>query len=137
MRGEWQAAQGRPDALYYSDVRWMFFYASINNRREIKMNEALSGELEAHDVTVLWNAEERSFGLTRWKGKTGTFELRQCGRNYKTTVVRIARVLKEFQIEVKETLEFRGIELTKYEGEPMVILSLDKSILFKFSPPPA
>lgn len=137
MRGEWQAAQGRAEALYYSDVRWTHFYASINKRGEIKMNEALSGELEAHDVTVLWNAEERSFGLTGWKGKTDTFELRQCGRNYKTTVVRIARVLKEFQIDVKETREFRGIELTKYEGEPMVILSLDKSIPFKFSPPPA
>lgn len=130
MRGEWEKAQGRFDYCYYED-EWVYYYASINNRGEIKMNEALREELKANDVTVMWNAEERWFGLTGWVGDSGTFPVRECGRNLKTSVVRIARVLKQFDIEVRETREFRGIKIKEYEGKPLVILPLENSLPFR------
>lgn len=132
MRGEWQQGQGRFD--YYFEEVWKPYYASINRRGEIKFNEELRRELKSDELTVLWNAEERWFGLTGWEGDSGTYMVRTCGRDNCTSVIRIARVLKQFGIEIDETREFRGIEIEEYEGEPLAILALDRSVPFRVPP---
>ncbi|MGH9821006.1 MAG: hypothetical protein ACRD43_12640 [Pyrinomonadaceae bacterium] len=123
MTDSWQSVRGKPQKV----TRRPRLYVSLNRRGEIAMNDAAWGEVRRpYNVALLYDAKHQRIGI-KFPVRTDSrfFPVRNYGRNGRTRVVRAARLLKQFGIEVEETIVFRDPETTTYEGEPMLAVNLD------------
>ena len=80
-------------------------------------------------VTLLYDAKTNRIGI---KSPVAIdlhfFPVRRMGRGGKTLVVRAQRMLKQFRIEVPKTRMFRDVRCVRFEGSPMLLLSLDEAV---------
>lgn len=53
-----------------------------------------------------------------------TFRIRKYGRGRRNIIVRAGRMLKQFGIEVNETLVFKDIEVVMEDNVPMLVLDM-------------
>ena len=140
MRDDWQIAKKplrkvRPERSPY---------VSLNKRGEIVINPAAWGEMgETYNVTLLYrpppttpSAKRRHHSSGR-KGAIGIkfpvagddhfFAVCRYGRGRKLRVIRAARLLKQFGIEIDKTLVFVRPEVVRFDGVPMIVLELDQA----------
>ena len=104
-------------------------YVSLNRRGEIAMNaEAFYQIDEPANVTLMYDRKRRQIGVKFPVSKDGNFfRVRRYGRGGRMRIVRAARMLKQFGIEVENTLVFRDAATAVYRGSPMLLLPLDKA----------
>ena len=104
-------------------------YVSLNKRGEIAINPAAWGEMgETYNVTVLYDAAKRRIGVKfPVAGDDHFFAVCRYGRGRKLRVVRAARLLKQFGIEIDKTLVFVSPEFVRFDGVPMIVLELDQA----------
>ena len=57
------------------------------------------------------------------------FPARRYGRGRRLRIVRAARAMKQFGIEVEETIRFENVRLASVYGEPTLVLDLDEQDL--------
>jgi hypothetical protein len=102
-------------------------YVSLNRRGEIAMNDAAWGAIgRPYNVALLYDAERRRIGIKYpVTADRHFFPVRRYGREGRTLVVRAARLLKQFGMELAETLRFRRVEFKRLGKEPMLVLALD------------
>ena len=55
------------------------------------------------------------------------FRVRRTGRGRKTLIINAARLLKQFAIKVDATRVFRNVQCVRFEGQPMLLMSLDEA----------
>ncbi len=125
MRDHWQIAKkplrkARPGP---------FRYVSLNKRGEIVINPAAWGEMgETYNVTLLYDEAKRRIGVKfPVAGDGHFFAVCRYGRGRKLRVVRAARLLKQFGIEIDKTQVFSRPEVVRFDGVPMIVLELDKA----------
>ena len=102
-------------------------YASLNRRGEIAMNaEAFKAIGRPPNVTLLYDAETKRIGVKYPVAlDRHFFPVRRMGRGRNTLVVRGARMLKQFGIEVERTYVFRDVRCVRFDGSPMLLLQMD------------
>ena len=104
-------------------------YVSLNRRGEIALNKhAFAAIREPYNVTLLYDPEARTIGVKFPVALDGNFFAAQpYGRGRRMRIVRAARLLKQFDIEVTRTLAFRDVRVEDLRpGEPMLVLDLDE-----------
>ena len=101
-------------------------YVSINRRGEIAMNAAAFGEIdEPASVTLMYEAKKRRIGVKfPVSADENFFPVRRYGRGRRMRIVRAARLLKQFGIEIERTLIFADAETVMFRGSPMLVLDL-------------
>jgi hypothetical protein len=52
---------------------------------------------------------------------------RRYGRNNKMRIIRAARALKQFGLQLEHTLKFYNPPVVTYRNEPMLLLELDRA----------
>lgn len=124
VRGEWAIARQRCEA----GIPWPRAYVSLNKRGEIAMNaEAFRQIKEPASVTLLYDAKRRSIGVKFPVSRDENFfPVRRYGRGRRMRIVRAARMLKQFKIEIERTLVFKDVEIDHLKGDPMLVLKLDE-----------
>ena len=101
-------------------------YVSLNKRGEIVINPAAWRWMgDIYNVTLLYDAERRLIGV---KSPVALdrhfFPVGRCGRGTRQHIIHARRLIKQFEINVNETLIFQNIEMTYYNGERILILDL-------------
>src|SRR5476651_766561 len=88
-------------------------HVSLNRRGEIAMNaEAFKRIGQPASVTLLYDAKTRSIGVKYPVARDlHFFPARRYGRGRRMRIVRAARMLKQFGIEVDRTLVFNNVEV--------------------------
>ena len=101
-------------------------YVSLNRRGEIAMNaEAYRRIKQPASVTLLFDRDARAIGIKYPVSRDRQFfPTRRYGRGRRMRIVRAARALKQFGIEVSETLRFEQPAFVWIAGEPAIILYL-------------
>lgn len=125
MTDSWQIARHRS----WKPRRPPRIYVSLNRRGEIAMNaEAFKAIGRPASVTLLYDAKTRRLGV-KYPVPLDRhfFPVRRYGRGGKTLIVRAARLLKQFGIEVSTTRVFRDVTCVGYQGSPMLLLPLDEA----------
>ena len=104
-------------------------YASLNRRGEIAMNaEAFKAIGRPPNVTLLYDAGTQRIGVKYPVAlDRHFFPVRRHGRGRKTLVVRAARMLKQFGIEIERTHVFCDVKCVRFDGSPMLLLPLDEA----------
>ena len=102
-------------------------YVSLNKRGEIVLNRAAQALLNgANYVHLFYDAETKRLGIA-WPKMDDygleTFTLRRHGRGGRSRIIRAGRFLKQFGINITETIVFRDI---KIEPGPMLVLDLTR-----------
>lgn len=121
---EWKIAKkGRPLVQWHWRRRP---YVSLNRRGEIAINEAAWEEIGCvWNVALYWNARKKHLGVkcVRWDDLY-RFPVRTYGRGRRMRIIRGGRLLKQFGIEIGQTLRFNDIRSVTFRGEPMLVLQL-------------
>ncbi|MEP7214390.1 MAG: hypothetical protein ABI791_15035 [Acidobacteriota bacterium] len=106
-------------------------YVSINPRGEIAMNAAAFREIdEPASVTLMYEPTKRRIGVKfPVTADKNFFRVRRYGRGRRMRIVRAARLLKQFGIEIERTLIFTNAETVTFRGSPMLVLPLDEGIV--------
>ena len=125
MPDEWQIVRQRSRKAAVEGR----IYVSLNRRGEIAMNERAFREIgRPASVTLLYDADTRSIGVKFPVAiDRHFFPARAYGRGRRMRIVRAALMLKQFGIEVERTLVFVGARSVKFQGSPMLILSLEEA----------
>lgn len=126
MTDSWEIVKQRPEKRRKQPR----LYISLNRRGEIAMNAAAFRAIgQPASVTLLYDAKTRRMGV---KSPVAIdrhfFPVRHAGRGGRTLIVSAARMLKQFGIEVSTTRVFRDVRCVRFEGEPMLLLSLDEAV---------
>lgn len=102
-------------------------YVSLNRRGEIAMNEAAFHEIgRPANVTLLYDERTRCIGVKYPVPVDRHFyPARRYGRGRRMRIVRAARMLKQFGIEVERTLRFPDVRVEIFRKERMLVLELD------------
>ena len=113
--------------------RWEYLYASINSRGDIAFNALLHRDLrDTASVELFYDPETQCIGIRYpTPGDKHFFRVRSHGRNGRSSVVRAARLLKQFGIKIDRTLVFEDIHVT--DG-PMLVLDLRTAVPIERSP---
>src|SRR5688500_16615276 len=89
-------------------------YVSINRRGEIVLNRSALELIDgAINVKLLYDAETKRIGIRgacQRDRALHTFSARRYGRGGRLRVIRAHRLLKQFGIDITETLEFKDAE---------------------------
>jgi hypothetical protein len=141
MPDNWEIAEGRAVKV---QMEWAP-YVSLNKRGEIAMNDAAWGAIgRPWNVTLLYRPPTTPASGHPSSGRRGAigikfpvfedsgyefepFPVRMYGRGRRMRIVRAMRMLKQYRIEVTETLQFVDPEIEKYDGEKMIVLELANS----------
>ncbi len=101
-------------------------YASLNRRGEIAMNDAAFERIgRPASVTLMYDSANRSIGVKfPVPADRHFFPARRYGRGGKMRIVRAARALKQFGIEIERTIVFRDVTMEMFRKEPMLVLEL-------------
>jgi hypothetical protein len=101
---------------------------SLNRRGEIVMNATAFSAIHAPaSVALFYYAAERCIGVKcPVAADRNFFPVRRYGRGRRMRIVRGARLLKQFGLEIERTLVFVNPERAMLRGEPMLILRLDE-----------
>ena len=104
-------------------------YVSINKRGEIAMNDrAFAAIMRPASVTLLYDPEARLIGVKYPVSADRHFYMaRRYGRNNKMRIIRAARALKQFGLQLEHTLKFYNPPVITYRNEPMLLLELDRA----------
>src|SRR5262245_53703423 len=107
--------------------RYERVYASLNKRGEIVLNPAVWGWIGGPaSVTLLYDAAAKAIAVKYpVPADHHFFPMRRYGRGRKLRIVRAAQLLKQFGIEVAETLVFCHPEPVEVNGAPAIILELE------------
>ena len=105
------------------------FYVSLNRRGEIAMNDrAFQAIARPANVTLLYDEKTRSIGV---KFPVAVdrhfFPARRYGRGRRMRIVRAAKMIKQFGIEVTNTLVFQNVEVKYFDRSPMLVLELGRA----------
>ncbi len=77
-------------------------------------------------MTLMYDAERRCVAVkSPVREDANFFRVKRYGRGRRMRIVRAARMLKQFGIEVERTLVFCNTQLDEYRGSPMLLLPLD------------
>ena len=119
----WQIARQRPGRK----IKQRRIYVSLNRRGEIALNERAFREIgQPASVTLLYDVKTRTIGIKYpVVMDRHFFPARRYGRGRRMRIVRAARMLKQFGIEVDATLVFPNVEVKAYGREPMLVFSLE------------
>ena len=125
MSDSWQIVRQRPRKAPVQRR----IYVSLNRRGEIAMNErAFAAIGRPASVTLLYDARTRSIGVKCPVAMDQHFfPARRYGRGRRMRIVRAARMLKQFGIEVAATLVFPNVEVRLFGKEPMLVLALGEA----------
>ena len=125
MPDNWEIAIERPRGK----GRWIRGpYVSLNRRGEIAMN-ARAFELigKPASVALFYDRERRAIGVKFPVAADRNFyPVRRYGRGRKMRIVRAARMMKQFGIEIERTLAFENVPVVIYRDSPMLVLELDR-----------
>jgi hypothetical protein len=104
-------------------------YVSLNRRGEIAMNaEAFKRIGQPASVTLLYDANRRTIGVKYPVAMDRHFfPARGYGRGRRMRIVRAARLLKQFGIEVERTLVFADVGTATFDEARMLVLDLDNA----------
>lgn len=93
------------------------------------MNERAFREIgRPANVTLLYDATTQRIGVKFPVSiDRHFFPARRYGRGRRMRIVRAARMLKQFGIEVERTLVFQGVRVEKFRKEPMLVLELESA----------
>ena len=123
MTDGWQIVRQKPER------RWKQprLRISLNKRGEISMNaNAYAAILQPGTVTLLYDPKTNRIGVKSPVALDNHFfRVRRTGRGRKTLIINAARLLKQFGIEVDSTRVFRNVQCVRFEGQPMLLVSLD------------
>lgn len=105
-------------------------YVSLNRRGDIVMNAAAYAEIkEPSNVTLMFDRAKRLVGVKHPDPRDGQFfPVRRYGRGGRSRIIRAAKLLKQFGIEVEQTVVFSEPETAIFKGLPMLILKLGSGI---------
>ncbi|MEP6847421.1 MAG: hypothetical protein ABI999_01105 [Acidobacteriota bacterium] len=125
MSDGWQIAIERPRGKRRETP--MIPYASINKRGEIAMNaEAFRRIGSPASVSLFFDRAQNAIGVKfPISADRNFFPVRAYGRGRRMRIIRAARLLKQFEIEINQTLAFRPTPIATYDGHPMLVLHLD------------
>lgn len=103
-------------------------YVSLNRRGEISLNaEAFSLIGQPASVTLLYDEVSKRIGIKYPVARDFYFfPVRRTGRGRRTFIVRAARLLKQFGVQVHATVVFKNITVDNLNGDPMLVLDLVK-----------
>jgi hypothetical protein len=126
MRDGWEICLERPRGKERVRPR---VYVSLNRRGEIAMNEAAFSLIgRPASVTLMYDRANRSIGVKfPVAADRHFFPARRYGRGRKMRIVRAARALKQFGIEVERTIVFCDARVEMFRKEPMLVLELDRA----------
>src|SRR5437773_1340660 len=104
-------------------------YASLNNRGEIALSaEAFRRIKESWNVALVCDPAQRTIGIRCPVPREGDlYFVRPYGRGGRMRVISAVRLLKQFDIKIEQTLKFHAPPLIHFNGEPMLVLELDKA----------
>ena len=104
-----------------------------NSRGEIVFNDALHRDLkDTVNVELFYDPETQCIAIGYpTPGDKHFFRVRKHGRNGRSSVVRAARLLKQFGIKIDRTLVFEDIDVV--DG-PMLVLDLRTAVPIERSP---
>ena len=78
-------------------------------------------------VTLLYDRETKRIGVKfPVPLDRNFFHVRRYGRNQQMRIVRAARLLKQFNLKITQTLIYKYCPTTYLNGHPMLILDLDQ-----------
>ncbi len=125
MTDSWKIVRQRPE----KKQKQPRLYVSLNRRGEIAMNaNAFRAIGRPASVTLLYDPKTNRIGI---KSPVAVdihfFPVRRMGRGKKTLVVRAERLIKQFGIKVTAIRVFRDVRCVRFEGSPMLLLSLDEA----------
>lgn len=89
--------------------------------------EAFGRIREPATVVLLYDERRRRIGVKFPIGADGEFfPVRRYGREGRLRVVRAARLLKQFGIQIDRTLIFRDAPVEDLNGHPLLVLQLNQ-----------
>jgi hypothetical protein len=126
MTDSWQIVRQRPESKRTQPR----LYVSLNRRGEIAMNaKAFAAIGQPATVTLLYDPKTNSIGVKYPVAiDNHFFRVRRTGRGRKTLIVNAERMLKQFAIKVGATRVFRNVQCVRFEGQPMLLMSLDEAV---------
>ncbi|MFN0279889.1 MAG: hypothetical protein ACKVRN_15025 [Pyrinomonadaceae bacterium] len=124
MRDSWQIVRQRAEKRR----KLARIYVSLNRRGEIAFNaEAFARIGRPASVTLLYEPASKRLGVKYPVAlDRHFFPVRRYGRGKRTLIVRAARLLKQFGIEVERTLVFKNIAVENLGGNPMLIMNMEE-----------
>lgn len=119
MDSEWHIVEGRP----VSPGIGPRFRVTVNRRGEIYFNQEVFHAIgRPANVTLLFDPAGRRLAIKFPVPADGHFHpVHRCGRNKKTLVVRAARMLKQFNMAVPETILLWNLRIEMFYGVKMVV----------------
>lgn len=119
MHDGWEIVEGRPISMGVGRR----FRMTVNRRGEIYFNQEVFRAIgRPANVTLLFDPAGRRLAVkfpVAWDRHF--FPVRRCGRNKKTLVVRAARMLKQFNMTVPETILLWNLHVEMLDGVKMVV----------------
>ncbi len=125
MSDNWQIVNQRPASV----AKARRVYVSLNRRGEIALNaEAFKRIGQPASVTLLYDPVTKCIGVKHPVARDlYFFPVRRTGRGRRTFIVRAARLLKQFGIEVTTTVVFKNVAVETLNGNPMLVLEMGKA----------
>ena len=125
MTADWRIVKQRPE----KERKQRRVYVSLNRRGEFAFNaEAFRLIGQPASVTLLYDAPAKRFGIKYPVARDRNFfPVRRHGRARRTLIVRAARMLKQFGIEVERTVVFENVAVERLNGDPMLVLEMEKN----------
>ena len=105
-------------------------YASLNSRGEIVLSERAYKKIwEPASVTLLWDAEHRRIGVKfPLAGENHFFFVRRYGRGRRLYIIRASKMMRQFGIEITETVKFPEAHIILINQYPMLVLDLNTAV---------
>jgi hypothetical protein len=115
----WHIVEGRP----LSFGEWPRFRMTVNRRGEIYFNQEVFHAIgRPANVTLLFDPAGRRLAIKFPVPLDRHFHpVRRCGRGKKTLVVRAARMLKQFNMTVPETIRVWNLHVEMLDGVKMIV----------------
>ena len=119
MNSEWEIVRARPLSFGLGPQ----YRVTVNSRGEIYFNQAVFHAIgRPANVTLLFDPANRSLAIKFPVPLDRHFHpVRRCGRGKKTLVVRAARMLKQFNMTVPETIRVWNLRVETLGGVYMVV----------------
>ena len=124
MSDNWEIALERPRGKRRL-VRWP--YVSLNRRGKIAMNAAAFGLIgKPATVALYFDRERRAIGVKFPVAADRNFyPVRRYGRGRRMRIIRAARMMRQFGIEIERTQKFENAPVVMFHDSPMLVLELD------------
>lgn len=105
-------------------------YASLNSRGEIVLSERAYKKIwEPGSVTLLWDAKHGRIGVKfPVAGEDHFFPARRYGRGRRLYIIRAAKMMRQFGIEITETIKFPEAHIILINEKPMLVLDLNTAV---------